>query len=903
MFRDVRLLLSFFLCFLFIGLGNAQEEEKVEFSWDNIANLPLEKGLNGSFVGIHNDVLIVAGGANFPENEVWEGGSKRWYNTIYVLKKLGDTYEWQDVKLELPRSLAYGASVSTSEGIWCIGGNNKDGVYKDVFLIKWDPISKKVEIEQKPSLPVPLANMEATAIDNKIYVVGGQETNGGKATKNFLSFSPGQGWQQLEDIPGKGRIQPVVIAQNNGKTNVVYVFSGTHYDPDAENPNQFLSDVWHYNPLSREWTQKKSIPANGTPGLKGGYIGAAPAMKTGDSHILIFGGAGGEQQKWAARLELQQEIEKLKSSASGTPGVEAKIDSLQLEIEKNLKTTSFSRTIWAYHTITDTWTKHGTTAGPSAVVTKALQWGGDIIIPLGEISPGVRTPIINKIVIIPRETNFGWLNYLTLIVYLSLMIGIGWYFSRRNKTTDDYFLAGGRIPWWAAGLSIYATMLSAITYLSQPALAYSFDWQAYLGYFTILMIVPIVITFYLPFFRNLNITTAYQYLEKRFNVVVRMFGSGSFVLFQLARMGIVVYLPALALSTVVGIDIYAAIVIMGVLAIIYTVMGGIEAVIWTDVIQVIVLIGGLILGLIYIAIDIGDVGYIFNTAYDDGKLQLFDFRWSFTEVVTWSLFLGTFALNFAPYTTDQAVVQRYLTTANEKEARKSIWMNGIISIPAGLLIFMMGTFLYVYFKDNPQFLQVGMQNDGVFPLFIANHLPPGVAGIVIAGVYSAAMSSLDSSMHSVSTVITVDFYERFNRGYSDVKAMKIARWVTVIVGVLGTGVACVMAAFPIASLFFFFQEIVGLFGSALAGIFMLGIFFRKANWIGALIGAGLSVISLIFVKYYTPFNFYIYPLIAIPVCVITGYISSLAFPINEPVAANLVYSKKEIESRKRLTDE
>lgn len=153
------------------------------------------------------------------------------------------------------------------------------------------------------------------------------------------------------------------------------------------------------------------------------------------------------------------------------------------------------------------------------------------------------------------------------------MILMGWYFSRRNKSTDDYFLGGGRIPWWAAGLSIYATMLSAITYLSQPALAYAFDWQAYLGYFTVLLIVPIVITFYLPFFRRLKITTAYEYLEKRFHIVVRVFGSASFVLFQLARMGIVVYLPALAISTVTGIDIYMAIILMGLLAILYTVMG------------------------------------------------------------------------------------------------------------------------------------------------------------------------------------------------------------------------------------------------------------------------------------------------------------------------------------------
>tara|TARA_B110000285_G_C15044179_1_gene573387 strand:+ start:35 stop:1108 length:1074 start_codon:yes stop_codon:yes gene_type:complete len=357
-------------------------------------------------------------------------------------------------------------------------------------------------------------------------------------------------------------------------------------------------------------------------------------------------------------------------------------------------------------------------------------------------------------------------------------------------------------------------------------------------------------------------------------------------------MGIVVYLPALALSTVVGIDIYLAISVMGVLAILYTYMGGMEAVIWTDVVQVIVLMAGLIIGLIYIGIEIGDVGYIFDTALADGKLQMVDLRCSFIEVVTWSLFIGTFALTLIPYTTDQSVVQRYMTTSSEKEARKSIWLTGIITLPAGLLIFAMGTFLYVYFKEHPEFLSVGMQNDSVFPLFITNHLPPGVAGLVIAGIFSASMSSLDSSMHSISTVVTVDFYKRFTKVYSDTNGLKIAKWTTVIVGVFGTLIACLMAAFPVKSLFFLFQEVIGLLGSAMAGIFILGIFVKKANWKGTLIGAVFSIIVLVFVKYNTPINFYIYPLIAIPICVIGGYLFSLILKVEEKDISDLVYSKK-----------
>jgi len=686
-------------------------------------------------------------------------------------------------------------------------------------------------------------------------------------------------------------MQAVVVGQSNGHQDCLYVFSGVSYDPNAETTYKMLDDVFEYDPHKVQWTQKKSIPNNGTPEVKGGYIAAAPALKIGDSHILIFGGAGGEQQHLSKRLILINQLKVLRNQPIHNDSIIQIISKLESEDRQLIKTTSFSKTIWAYHTITDTWSKRGELKDSTQVVTNAINWNGDIIIPGGEIRPGVRTNKITKAVLKPYKASFGLANYITLIVYLVLMVLMGWYFSRRNKTTDDFFLAGGRIPWWAAGLSIYATMLSAITYLSQPALAYSFDWQAYLGYFAIILVVPIVITFYLPFYRKLNVTTAYEYLEKRFHVSVRMFGSTSFVLFQLVRMGIVVYLPALALSTVIGMDIYMAIIVMGILAILYTYMGGMEAVIWTDVVQVIVLMVGLIIGLVFIWIEIGDLSYIFKTAYADSKLQIVDFRFSFTEVVTWSLFLGSFALTFVPYTTDQAVVQRYMTTSSEKEARKSIWLNGIIAIPAGILIFSMGTFLYVYFKEHPEFLTVGMQNDSIFPLFITNHLPPGVAGLVIAGIFSASMSSLDSSMHSVSTVVTIDYYKRFSKSYSDQNGLKIAKFVIIIVGTLGTLIACLMAAFPVKSLFFFFQEVIGLFGSAIAGIFILGIFIKKSNWKGTLIGAALSIVTLALVKYNTPINFYIYPLIAIPICVISGWIFSLIFPVEQKNIDGLVYSK------------
>ena len=882
--------LFFFLSFLFISSINSQNTDS-KIDWSELPPFPVKIGLNGMYTGMHNDALILAGGTNFPNRPVWEGGQKKWYDSIFVLPP--NSSEWIVTETKLPQEMANGFSITTSKGVLCIGGDNEAQVLNSVYLLKWNPKTTKVDIDKLPSLPIPLTNMGGSIIGDMVYLVGGQESKTDRSTSVFLSFNISAQlnrevytWQQLTDFPGKHRIQPIVVGQSNGHEDCLYVMSGLSYSPDSDNKYEMLSDVYQFNPQSRIWIQKQPIPENQTPGLTNGYLAAAPVIKEGNSHILIFGGAGGQHQFLKERLEISQQLKKLDLTKDTLFFKQLKLKEIDL-----IKKSSFSKTVWAYHTITDTWLKVAEMPAASQIVTNAISNRNSIIIAGGEIAPGQRTNRVLVAKILTTKVSFGWVNYVTLIMYLLLMVFLGYYFSKRNKTTNDYFLGGGRIPWWAAGLSIYATMLSAITYLSQPALAYSFDWQAYLGYFTILLLVPIVITFYLPFFRKLNVTTAYEYLEKRFNVTLRMFGSTSFVLFQLVRMGIVVYLPALALSTVIGMNIYIAIIIMGILSILYTYMGGIEAVVWTDVIQVLVLLLGLIAGLFFIAYEIGDIGYIFKTAWEDNKLRLFDWRISFTEVVTWSLFFGSFALNFAPYTTDQAVVQRYMTTSSEKASRKSIWLNGIISIPAGILIFLMGTFLYVYFKVHPEFLAIGMQNDSVFPLFISNHLPPGIGGLVIAGIYSASMSSLDSSMHSVSTVVTVDYYKRFSESYSEVKGLKLARLITILVGILGTMIACLMAAFPVKSLFFLFQEVIGLFGSALTGIFILGIFVKKANWKGTLAGAILSVIVLAFVKYQTPINFYIYPLIAIPICVIGGIIFSMFFKVKKNNYKGLVYER------------
>lgn len=319
---------------------------------------------------------------------------------------------------------------------------------------------------------------------------------------------------------------------------------------------------------------------------------------------------------------------------------------------------------------------------------------------------------------------------------------------------------------------------------------------------------------------------------------------------------------------------------MGALSIAYTVLGGIEAVIWTDVLQVIVLLGGAVFCLVLILVDLpGGAAGLIDLAAGAGKLKAFDFRFDFTTETFWVVVLGGLAAGFISYGSDQAVIQRYLTTKDERAAARSIWTNGILCIPASVLFFGVGTALYAYYGSYPQQLSATLDNaDAIFPWYIVTQLPAGVAGVLIAGVFAAAMSSLDSSMNSVATAVTTDFYRRFRPKAPDRACLRLARVVTVAVGAAGVAFALVMTGWDIKSLWDEFARVLGLFSGGLAGLFLLGIFTRRANGRGAVVGLLLSGAAPFLVQRYTKASFLLYGLVGLVACVVIGYLASLAMP-------------------------
>lgn len=835
----------------------ADDTETDLLRWRELPDLPNTLGVAGAFAGVSGEALIVAGGANFPEPLFKDGqrnpsARKIWWDDVYVLPTPEGS--WQK-SASLPRPLAYGASVSTPDGLVCIGGCDANESYADVFLLTW--ADGKIERKTLPPLPKPCFNIAAAMLNSTIYVAGGQESPGAhQAMKNFWSLDMSLDdleWIEMDPWPGPARILPVAAVQDGS----FFLFSGCELLTNANGDvkRNYLTDAYRFTPDSGakgQWMKIAEVPVP---------VAAAPtpAVPAGQTHILILGGDDGVNADRTMEL------------ADKHPG--------------------FSRDILAYHTITDTWTKVGSLPAGHVTAT-AVKWRNTIVVPSGEIRPGIRSPKILTGSFGEIRSGFSRLDYTTWGIYLLLILCVGFYFSKREKGTHDFFLGGQRVCWWAAGISIFGTQLSAITFMAAPAKVYATNWVYILNQATIIMLAPFIVFFYLPFFRRLNIVTAYEYLEKRFNVALRLLGGVAFCLMQLGRMGIVLYLPAIALATVTDFNVYTCILVMGIFCTIYTVMGGIEAVIWTDVIQVFVLMGGALLciAIIIFRVDGGFMGII-DLGQQANKFKTVNWTWDYTVAAVWIVVFGNFLSNLVPYSADQTVIQRYLTTPTEKQAARAIWTNAALTVPAALTFFFLGTALYAFYKTQPTSLNPTLDTDAVLPWFIVQELPVGVAGIVLAAVFAAAMSSLDSSMNSMATVFVTDFYYRFRPNSPDHKRLLLARIITVILGVFGTAGALLMATYPIKSLWDLFLALLGLLGGGLGGIFILGIFTRRANAFGAIVGIISSTAIIYYVQRYTDVHFFLYGGIGILSCVILGYLASLLISSSKSCPDNLTIRK------------
>lgn len=465
-------------------------------------------------------------------------------------------------------------------------------------------------------------------------------------------------------------------------------------------------------------------------------------------------------------------------------------------------------------------------------------------------------------------TAFDWV---VLLAYFVGILALGLAFYRRNNSADQFTAGGRTLPGWLCGLSIFATFLSSISYLALPGSAFIENWNAFVFSLTLPFAAAIAVRFFMPLYRRSGEVSAYAFLEKRFGLWARLYASTFYLLYQVARIGLVMYLMALPMAVLFGWDIRILIVVTGVIVTGYSFVGGIVAVIWADAIQAVVLLAGALLALAILLSGLpGGPTEVFELATREGKFSLGETAFlQVSKPTIWVIFAYGIFDNLRNFGVDQSYVQRYIAASSDREAAKSVWLGALLYVPVSALFLFIGTSLYTYYESHPEDTQEVRQivarqklmqdgvlenaadysqqlpdtaaklepkdlGDRVFPHFIAAHLPQGVRGLLIAAIFAAAMSTVSTSLNSSATLVMSDFYQRLGRGpSSDAKDVNVLRMATIVWGILGTLMALMLVRLTdnALDLWWTFSSVLG---AGLIGLFLLGVIARKVRGLPAI---------------------------------------------------------------------
>ena len=483
-------------------------------------------------------------------------------------------------------------------------------------------------------------------------------------------------------------------------------------------------------------------------------------------------------------------------------------------------------------------------------------------------------------------SGFETLDWVALGVYLLVIFATGSLFARKQSSTAEYFVATKRFGWLPVALSVIASLFSGVAFIGIPARVFRYD-SVLIGYaFSVVLVTPVIVYVFLPFYQKLKVTTAYEYLEQRFGLSVRLLASALFIIKRLFWLTLVALAPSLALSAATGLRVEYSVLIIGFLATVYTGLGGISAVIWTDAIQFVVLIGGEIVVFFLIASRLdGGLTEIVQVGWADHKAWA-SFDFDLSKLTIWTMLIAGIPLALADMGADQITVQRLMTTKDNRSAAKALWFNALIKIPSMCLLLGVGVALWAYYKAFPGHLTLTEQDyDKVLPFFIVTRMPAGLSGFVIAAIFAAAMSSFDSGLNSLVAAFTVDWRQRLLQPRrSDKQYLSGAKLMTYCLGVFVTLAALGIYRIGIKSIIDASNKYLGFFGGALLGIFLLGMCTRRAKPIPAICGALLAVAVVFAIEMfsaqlgdYAPHP-YLYGLISCGVTVLVGYVISLLQP-------------------------
>lgn len=447
-------------------------------------------------------------------------------------------------------------------------------------------------------------------------------------------------------------------------------------------------------------------------------------------------------------------------------------------------------------------------------------------------------------------------DLIVLVVYLGGIFGLGCWLSRRSRGTDQFMAAGRSLSGWVVGLSIFGTYMSSIGFLGNPGKSFSGNWNPWVFGLSLPLAAWVAARYFIPVYRSGNEVSAYFHLEQRFGPWARNYALFCYLLTQLARMGTILYLVALALAPLTGWSVTTIIFLTGLMVTIYTLLGGIEAVIWTDVIQSIVLTIGAVLcaGLLLFGMPEGP-GQLFEIAREHNKFSLGSFGISLSEPTFWMILIYGFFINLQNFGIDQSFVQRYITAKSDRDARFSVWVGALLFPPIAAILFFIGTGLFAFYTAQPELLPASVnaaeKPDAVFPHFIVTQLPLGVTGLLIASIFAAAMSSVDTSLNSSATLFLRDIYQRYIRpSAGERESMRVLHVTTLVWGVAGTVTA--LAMIRVKSALDAWWNLSGIFSGGMLGIFLLGLISVKAKNPAAMIATAVGILTIVWLSLAKP---------------------------------------------------
>lgn len=485
----------------------------------------------------------------------------------------------------------------------------------------------------------------------------------------------------------------------------------------------------------------------------------------------------------------------------------------------------------------------------------------------------------------------GWtaIDTAVMVTYIVAIVTFGSMFARKQKTVSDFFLAGRSFKWLPIALSVISADLSAVSYMGAPAMAFQRDLRYALTIFFLPVAVFVAVTVIIQVFYRLRVFTVYEYLEKRFGVSVRSLAAILFLLTRGGWLAGVIYTPALALSVVSGMSLTVCIFATGLLTTVYATLGGMEAVIWCDVIHFCVLTLGIVLALGFVLWDFGgNAAKIWAIASEQGKTTMFSFDWHFTaEFTVWGLVAMSLVNNLSSYGVDQVIVQRYLTARSLKEVIKSAVGQSFLVIPVTVSLYLVGTSLVAYYHQHPEMMQsllaLSPDNprqamDRVLPHFITYGLPVGLSGLLIAGIMAATMSSVDSGVNSLTTVAVMDFYRRFfHRAWKDERHyLNAGRVGTVLFGVTATITARFVG--HLGTILEITGKISGFLVGPIVAMFLLGALSKRANTLGVFLGTFVGLGAVLYTAQATSIFWLWWSPIGLAASLVSGYALSFLTP-------------------------